>query len=60
MCLFVKMASRYNMVIVCPILERDELHAGTLHNTAVVISNNGECIIYQVPFSPSLERVVNR
>ena len=29
------------MVIVCPILERDEVHSGTLHNTAVIISNTG-------------------
>lgn len=37
-----QMANRYNMVIVCPILERDEVHSGTLHNTAVVISNTGQ------------------
>ena len=41
-CVCVQMASRYNMVIVCPILERDEVHSGTLHNTAVVISNTGQ------------------
>ena len=29
------------MVIISPILERDEEHGGTLWNTAVVISNNG-------------------
>jgi len=34
-------ARQYNMVIVSPILERDEAHAGTIWNTAVVISNNG-------------------
>ena len=30
------------MVIVSPILERDELHHGTLWNTAVVVSNTGK------------------
>ncbi|CAH1802234.1 unnamed protein product [Owenia fusiformis] len=34
-------AKKYNMVIVSPILERDEIHGETLHNTAVVISNTG-------------------
>lgn len=29
------------MVIVSPILERDEIHGGTLWNTAVVVSNTG-------------------
>lgn len=29
------------MVIVSPILERDEIHGDTLWNTAVVISNTG-------------------
>lgn len=29
------------MVVVSPILERDEIHGGTLWNTAVVISNSG-------------------
>lgn len=29
------------MVVVSPILERDELHGGILWNTAVVISNSG-------------------
>lgn len=29
------------MVIVSPILERDEIHGGTLWNTAVVVSNRG-------------------
>lgn len=36
------MAKKYNMVIVCPILERDEVHHGTIWNTAVVISNSGK------------------
>lgn len=31
-------------VIVCPILERDEEHLGTLWNTAVVISHTGSVI----------------
>ncbi len=36
------MAKKYNMVIVSPILERDETHGGTLWNTAVVVSNSGK------------------
>ncbi|MCA9664763.1 MAG: hypothetical protein KC503_04215 [Myxococcales bacterium] len=40
------LARRYNMVIVSPILERDEIHGGTIHNTAVVISNRGSVIGY--------------
>ncbi|XP_040272350.1 beta-ureidopropionase [Bufo bufo] len=36
-----ELAKKYNMVIVSPILERDELHGETLWNTAVVISNTG-------------------
>ena len=36
------MAKKYNMVIVCPILERDDVHSGTIWNTAVVISNSGK------------------
>ena len=36
------MAKKYNMVIVSPILERDEVHMGTLWNTAVVVSNSGK------------------
>ncbi len=38
------LAKRYNMVIVSSILERDEAHGGTLHNTAVVIGNRGNVI----------------
>ncbi|MEZ4445021.1 MAG: nitrilase-related carbon-nitrogen hydrolase [Polyangiaceae bacterium] len=38
------LAQRYNMVIVSPILERDELHGGTIHNTAVIIGNRGNII----------------
>ncbi|KFO57904.1 Beta-ureidopropionase [Corvus brachyrhynchos] len=36
-----ELAKKYNMVVVSPILERDELHGGILWNTAVVISNSG-------------------
>ncbi|XP_053326378.1 beta-ureidopropionase [Spea bombifrons] len=36
-----ELAKKYNMVIISPILERDELHGDTLWNTAVVISNTG-------------------
>ena len=38
------LARQYNMVIVSPILERDEVHGGTIHNTAVVIGNRGNII----------------
>lgn len=38
------LAREYNMVIVSPILERDEAHGGTIHNTAVVIGNRGNII----------------
>lgn len=37
-----KLARDNNMVIISPILERDEDHGGTIWNTAVVISNDGE------------------
>ena len=37
-----QMAKKYNMVIVSPILERDEVPRGTLWNTAVVVSNTGK------------------
>lgn len=39
-----KWALKHNMVIVSPILERDEAHGDTLWNTAVVIGNNGNII----------------
>lgn len=39
-----KLAKKFNMVIVSPILERDEVHGDTLWNTAVVISNSGEVL----------------
>nr|CAI5862787.1 unnamed protein product [Callosobruchus analis] len=35
-------AKRYNMVIISPILERDEIHDDTIWNTAVVIDNHGD------------------
>lgn len=38
------LAKKHNMVIVSPILERDEAHGGTIHNTAVVIGNRGNVI----------------
>lgn len=41
-----KLARTYDMVIVSPILERDEAHGGTIHNTAVVIGNRGNVIGY--------------
>lgn len=34
-------AAKYNMVIISPILERDETHLDTIWNTAVVIDNQG-------------------
>jgi len=39
-----KLAKQYNMVIVSPILERDEEHQDVLWNTAVVINNNGQVL----------------
>jgi len=43
--LFIKqMAKKYNMVIVSPILERDEEHGDTIWNTAVVVGNHGNYI----------------
>ncbi len=39
-----ELARRYDMVIVSPILERDEKHGDTIHNTAVVIGNRGNII----------------
>lgn len=36
-----ELAKLYNMVIISPILERDENHGDTIWNTAVVISNSG-------------------
>ncbi|CAG0892285.1 unnamed protein product [Cyprideis torosa] len=37
-----EMASRFNMVIVSPILERDSVHGEVLWNTSVIILNNGQ------------------
>lgn len=42
-----KLAKKYNMVIVSSILERDP-QRGTLHNTAVVIDNDGDILGKQV------------
>lgn len=42
--LLAQLARQYNMVIVSSILERDEVHGGTIHNTAVVIGNRGNII----------------
>ena len=39
-----ELARAHNMVIVSPILERDDTHGGTIHNTAVVIGNRGNII----------------
>ncbi|XP_045538762.1 beta-ureidopropionase-like [Papilio machaon] len=39
-----ELAAKYSMVIVSPILERDENHSDILWNTAVVISDNGNVI----------------
>lgn len=39
-----KLARKYNMVIVSPILERDEEHGDTIWNTAVVVGNHGNVI----------------
>ncbi|XP_061674050.1 beta-ureidopropionase [Syngnathoides biaculeatus] len=38
-----ELAQKYNMVVISPILERDEIH-DTLWNTAVVISNSGKVL----------------
>ncbi len=38
------LAKKYNMVIVSPILERDDVHGETIWNTAVVIGNHGNVI----------------
>ncbi|KAJ8312304.1 hypothetical protein KUTeg_009677 [Tegillarca granosa] len=39
-----ELAKKYNMVIISPILERDENHGDILANTAVVISNSGKVL----------------
>jgi hypothetical protein len=38
------LAKKWNMVIVSPILERDEAHGSVIWNTAVVIGNNGNIL----------------
>jgi hypothetical protein len=38
------LARKHNMVIISPILERDDAHGETIWNTAVVIGNNGNVI----------------
>jgi beta-ureidopropionase len=38
------LAAKHNMVIVSPVLERDEAHGSTLWNTAVIIGNHGNVI----------------
>lgn len=38
------LAQKWGMVIVSPILERDEQHSGTLWNTAVVIDTDGSVL----------------
>ena len=37
-------AVKYNLVIISPILERDETHGDVLWNTAVVVSNSGKIL----------------
>lgn len=37
-------ASKYGMVIISPILERDEVHGDTIWNTAVVINESGKVV----------------
>ncbi|XP_049871667.1 uncharacterized protein LOC126370699 [Pectinophora gossypiella] len=39
-----ELAAKYNMVIISPILERDEVHGDTIWNTAVVINEKGKVI----------------
>ena len=39
-----QLAARYGMVIVSPILERDEIHGDIIWNTAVIISHTGQII----------------
>lgn len=37
-----ELAKLHNMVIISPILERDQVHSDTIWNTAVVIDNHGD------------------
>lgn len=39
-----ELAAKYRMVIISPILERDEIHGDTIWNTAVVINESGKVI----------------
>ena len=39
-----RMARKWNMVVISPILERDSRHGATIWNTAVVVGNNGNVI----------------
>jgi len=39
-----QLAKKFNMVVVSPILERDEVHGDTIWNTAVIIDNHGNCL----------------
>ncbi|KAJ2949401.1 hypothetical protein O0L34_g15315 [Tuta absoluta] len=39
-----QLAAKYGMVIISPILERDELHGDTIWNTAVVINEKGQVV----------------
>ena len=41
--LFKELSAKYNMVIVSPILERDDVKE-TIHNSAVVFSNTGKIL----------------
>ncbi|TRZ02217.1 hypothetical protein DNTS_030442 [Danionella cerebrum] len=40
----IQLAKKHNVVVVSPILERDDVHGGTLWNTAVVVSNTGNVL----------------
>jgi len=39
-----ELARQHNMVIISPILERDEIHGDTMWNTVVVIDNHGDVL----------------
>jgi beta-ureidopropionase len=36
-----KLAAKHRMIIISPILERDEQHSGVMYNTAVVLDHTG-------------------
>ena len=46
--LFLKLAKKFNMVIISPILERDEVHGDQLFNTAGL----ADIRFLTIPFSP--------